>query len=576
MANDFNVTNCDPRLITVDDGMSLTRASVKTWTKQDVYDNFLKEVGLDKIIAQTKEARLAGVQEHGLDDLLLSRHVAIKEGRSSGSPSVIAPFSLVPRRNIVNPNYFRVSAGVVTGGGAPAAQWNITVTNGSADADGSPWVKSPNNALKNPEKYFLPGATAIIEYVNVNTNVAYTAVMRIISAVAGGDANTATVTVAPNKTYKGDNVFGGTLDGATNGWWETATGPQQAVYQPTTGVVQLGVNNVSDYQSYGYQTPGWIDLGLIEYWQQTYRWVNKYTDQYIAALNAATTSEGTKKFRTLPLAEWRRKQEMIQQKAFHNTVFYGDYLSEQQTTTNWQNLPVVQDPAWTGSGEAGSLSIEYQANTLGIRTQLNNCGMVLDNGGAPLNLDAIFEACYNIKRQREGASGNQVDRIDCFTDRFSKSLIRSQMLKYYKAKYSLDATAFIQPNQKLTYNGMVLFEYDIYDLPDQGVQLCVFTDYYFDDRVSQFQTAQRNRGRALWLIDWSDVLINIIKTNSVPRTNNLADNIYKYVMTPNVQHIMLNSKTFEVRIGNANRSRIIENFSDGCPKLTVPGCDLNG
>ena len=122
---------------------------------------------------------------------------------------------------------------------------------------------------------------------------------------------------------------------------------------------------------------------------------------------------------------------------------------------------------------------------------------------------------------------------------------------------------------------MVLFEYDVYDLPDQGVQLCVFTDYYFDDRLAQFQTAQRNRGRSLWLIDWSDVMINIIKTHSVPRTNNLADNIYKYVMTPNVQHIMLNSKTFEVRVGNASRSRIIQNFSDACPKLTVPGCDLN-
>ena len=126
----FNATNCDPRLITFDDAMSLTRASINTWTQTDIENNFLKEIGLDRIIAQTKEARLAGVQERTLTDLLLSRTVALKEGKTSGSPSVIAPFSLVPRRNKVNPNYFRVSAGAAAAGQpqGTTSWWTLTVT----------------------------------------------------------------------------------------------------------------------------------------------------------------------------------------------------------------------------------------------------------------------------------------------------------------------------------------------------------------------------------------------------------------------------------------------------------------
>ena len=121
-----------------------------------------------------------------------------------------------------------------------------------------------------------------------------------------------------------------------------------------------------------------------------------------------------------------------------------------------------------------------------------------------------------------------------------------------------------------------MWEYDSYDLPDFGYRLNVISDLYFDDRIAAFPNAQKSRARGIWMLDWSDIAINLIRTMSVPRTNNLADNLYKYVMTQNVQHILLNSKTYEVAVGNTNRHRIIENFSDACPKLTVQGCDLQG
>jgi hypothetical protein len=578
MAMAFNATNCDPRMISVDDAMSLTRASITGWTQTDIEANFFKEVGLDKIIAQTKEARMAGVKERSLTDLLLSRTTALKEGKSSGSPSVIAPFSLVPRRNQVNPNYFRISAGVAAAGGGPDAHWKLTVNNGSVDADSSPWAKSPNNVLKNIEKYFLKGHYMNIQWVGA-ANVSKTVTMRVISST-NIDANSCYVVVAPNKTYAGDVDFGGNNAVGVNGWWEVASGAQKANFQPTGGVLQMMVNSVSDYQSYGQALPGFNDFGLLEYWQQTNRWVHKYNDAYVEALNAATTSEGLRKFRLLPLAKLRAQQENIHQNWFYNTCFLGEEINEKQTTTDWQSLPKVYDPAWAASGESGSLALEYQANTLGFRTQISRCGNVLDQQGGPLDLDAVFEAGYNLKREREGESGATVDRIDAMCDlRGTRAQIRQLMMKYYKAKYSADLTLYAELNKKIGLaNGAQLadWSYDLYQLPDHGFELAVISDQYFDDRIAAFPAAHKTRGRGLWMLDWSDIMVNIIRSKSVPRTNNLADDVYKYVIEQNVQHVMLNSKTFEVRVGNTNRHRIIENFSDATPKLTVPAVDLAG
>ena len=444
----LNATNCDPRLITVDDAMSLTRANITGWTKTDIENNYFKEVGLDRIIAQTKEARMAGVAQRTLTDLMLSRHVPLKEGKGAEYPSVITPFRFEPRRNRVNPTYFRISAGAASQAGdyanlpagapgsIPGAHWTLTVNNGSLDADSSPWAKSPSSVLKNIEKFFLPGHYLTIEYVT-NAGVSKTAVMRVIASL-NVDASQAKVVVAPNRSYKGDAAFGGQAVGralADNGWWEAASGADQATFQPTIGVLKIQANSVSNYESYGQALPGFNDYGLLERWKQTSRWVHKYNDQYIAALEAATTSDGLKKFRLLPLAKLRAIQEKFQEDFFYETVLYGDIINEHQTTTDWQNLPIVQDPAWSASGEAGSLNIEYNANTIGARTQVGLCGNVLDKQGGALDVDDLLEAGYMVKREREGEVGTSVPEIDIMCDlRWTRPTLRALFLKYFKAE----------------------------------------------------------------------------------------------------------------------------------------------
>ncbi|MAT10995.1 MAG: hypothetical protein CMM02_08300, partial [Rhodopirellula sp.] len=70
------------------------------------------------------------------------------------------------------------------------------------------------------------------------------------------------------------------------------------------------------------------------------------------------------------------------------------------------------------------------------------------------------------------------------------------------------------------------------------------------------------------------IQINVIKTASVKRQTNTADDLYNCVIQPNVSHYQLNSKTFEVRVGNTNRHALVENFSDASPSVTVSGADV--
>ena len=621
-----NIYNCSPRHILVDDsrGCSLTRASITAFKRSDFEAQAAKEVGMDRIIAQTAEARLAGMHEKSLYDLLLSRHVALGEKSGGGSQSVIAPFTLVPRRNTLNFNYFQVEARSVTWsdftgdisqagaastnyGWIPSSAIILTV---NAGTDGSPSGNS--NALTNTNfnksqvqdlaKYFHPGA-----YINVMTNgtqlgggndtnttkaaaeIAYVqykvlaAQDATASGTGSGNTEKARIVVAPS-----EYASGASGDSIETAWGSaSATNKADAGYNLVAGTGMILGNSVSDYEKWCEQGPAVNDLTLIEYWSQTQRWSTQFNEEYIKALQAPLTSEYFKKFRQLPLAQQRKQQEAYQQQAFMNTVFYGQRINSNQKVETYTSLPTVVDPNTGATAPFGSdtcssaPTIEYKSNTLGIRTQLSECSRIWDNAGAALNLDVLFETCYMIKREREN-SGGTVDTIDAMTDRFTAAKIRDLMTKYYKSKYSTDLTLFMQPKQQITFEGKVVFEYNKYDLPDQGVSLAVFCDPFFDDKlgahgamaVQGVSGTTKNTARQLWLIDWSDIAINVLKTASVKRTTNTADDLYNCVIQPNVSHYQLNSKTFEVRVGNTNRHAMVENFSDASPSVTVSGADV--
>ena len=584
----FPTTNYDPLFFQVDDstGCSLTRANIRPFNKSDFAAQGLKEVGMDKIIAQTKEARMAGMAMRTLTDLLLSRHASLKDGSAPASNgSIIAPFTLVPRRNVVNASYFWVTNGSTslptgftagathaTYGAIPTSAFKLVMSNGYDGAN----KLNLNTNLSVIKDYFLPGSYLFVETTVNHTAAAYQ------SAVTGGGGTLNDSHAVQFKVHASVALGSGTCElvvspSVNDTAWAALSSAAKGAYQITKGTAMIMANSVSDYEQYCAQGPSVNDRTLVEYWQQTSRWTFKYNDEYLKALTAPLTSEFFKKFQTLPLAEQRRQIERQEEIKFYNTVFYGDVIDTNQTLSNWTNLAAVEDPYNSGC------ALEFKTNTVGIRAQLKNAGRVYDRAGGVLNIDTLMETCYLLKRERENSGGASVTTIDCMTDRFTAAKIRDIMIKYYKTKFSMDVTAYVQMGQKVlnSVTNKAVLDYNVYDLPDQGVSLAVFTDPYFDDAIGAATTLggtpTKNRARRLWFIDWSDIVINLIKMKSVKRDGNsdVVDKMYNCVIEQNVTHYMLNSKKYEVRVGNTNRHAIWENFSDACPTVTATGCSVS-
>lgn len=508
------------------------------------------EVDAHRIIAQEKELRVTGVPQKALKELLLSRMVGLnKTNVGTNSQSIIAPFHLRHQRHNVNSNYWIVTGGQATAGAGVgsvhAGSWDLFIQNESG------LFASP---LVDLQKYFLPGKYLIVMAKNLTTGVGYSLQYKIISAINAdfGATERAQVTVVPSYTAAG---------------WAGLSGAEQAILHPTSGVAINLANSVSNFEDYCYQYPAENTRKLRAFWRQTIRNTWCYNDAYVQALNAPNTSEYWKKFKNLPLADQRRRQGMQEERDLYNTIFYGQPIDEKQTPDTYTQLPTVEDPL------SEDCVLEYKANTEGILYQLSQCGKVIDAQGAPLDVDLIRELGYQIKRHREIDSGS-VTRLDVFVDRFTFGLIRQVMIPYYKDKYGADTTRFYTPNQKLSFQNQVLWDYDIFEFPEDGFELAVFRDTYFDDLLSATPDQIKSIGRQFWMIDWSDIQVGMGETRSVTRNHPdpATNELFKCRIQANITHYQLHSQVIEVMVQDPNRHLVIKNFSEACPTITVQSC----
>lgn len=555
-------SNCEGRLInvTASNGCTLTRADIVAMTPNEFEAQGFKEVGMDRVYANAREARMAGYQENTLTTLLNSRITNIKgalaKSKISTSESVILPYISRRQKRHINSAYWSVTAGAPNGqagkNGVHPGAWDITVTN-----SGSPY----GSTLQELHKYFLPGKYMFVEYISgsAGSSVPYRVPYKILAAATTG--TTTKVTVEPNKSPEGWDALSDKtpyqIGGAGGG--AAATG----------AIAYLGANSVSDYESWGGQDVAENPNSLIHFWPQTSRIAHEYTDEYLRALNAALTSQYFKQFRQLPLAEQRRIQQAKYDRDMLNSTFFGDRINEYQTVENYTRLPVVVDPA------NPNCVLEYKCNALGFQTQLEDCTRVINHQGNALSLNTVFEKLYLLKRARE-ADGTSVDTIDLMTDRFTAGLIHGAMIAFNKAKYGYTIERHFAPNQQLKFENEVMLNYNSYQLPPDygGFQVAVFHHPFFDDKLSAMASAVKGStiasdpGRVLWALDWSDIELGIAGTNSVVRRTNEADSLYNYVMKINAKHVTLNSQTWCPIIEDPNRHMIFRNFSSAAPTLS--------
>ena len=521
-------------------GCSLTAASVDTLTP-DAYEALLGDKELTPWFTSALDAKLAGYQETTLDMLLQGRFKSITGELSQikvSKQSGIAPFIRRNQKTVLNDTYFTVTAGTAGSSNAPAGTWVVT-------------VKS-HAEIEKIAATFMPGM-----YINVDSDksvgsitVPSRTVFKVVSAVdnvvAPGATPTANVTVVPVSASGEDN-------------------------EPVNGLVVLLANNVGDHQKWAYNPSTYNNKKQIAFWLQTSRktfTTNDEYDNFIKRVMAGEINDAFA-FRALDVAEQRRQVEVIHRKAWYNSIFFGDVISDKQTEGTYTELPTETneiDNAVYDGRTFNDCVLAYKANALGIMTQLRNCDRIQNLAGEDLDLNEFMETLYEIKRNRAG-EGAEINDIDVVTDRFTAARFRRAFNVYLKNQgislnVQLGDTQSIYQGTKTKVAGSLTA--DTYYLPEASVTINVIHNLFTDDFVAASARAGLTR-RFIWILDWSDITVGLAGSNSAVRetpdakVNPYARDVLKYIKEKTV----LDSTTWTVILERPKNHFVWNNFGDG-------------
>ena len=536
----------------IPDGCScFTKATFQDLTPAIYEAQDVTAYGSNRIYANAKRARMVGVQPTILNSFLMG---AVKDVKQPVQKVAVAndkfvnlPYSVRYRTANISNEYFQVTAGVTAGG--TAGLWDLTV---SAITDSV--LDAANGVIANQ---FLPGQYIYIQYADKTGTVGvsqttFSTPFLVVSSVADGDD--ATVQVLPSITEAGFIA----LDAAG-----------KANLQPEEGVVTIGLNNVDDYEKYcNAEAVELAPQHIIDY-HQTSRNAFCYTDEFLEmdkAIAAGDINDYYSTFKHLPVTEQNRIREKKFQDKFAQAIFSNGPLNEEQgpdayVVGNTDPSLTVVDPTDTGC------ILGYKANALGMRELLALQGQILDMQGGELDLKAVLDACYSLKRNRE-IDGQTVDTIAGMTSRLVYDRITSVLISYIKSVYGIDSlTMYMEKGEVIDHMTSVSMRYIKFDLPEWEFALVIASDNFFTDQERLMTTAglPTHAGK-IWFIDWSDLTVGIVATNSqkIDENDEVSAKIVtelKCTIKQNTIHRTLESTTWTVQFGNEKRSLLVEGFN---------------
>ena len=584
------------RIVKVDDstGCTLTNASIKGLTPAEFEALSNKEIDLARVIASSAEAKMLGVQERGLVALLNSSITNIKpliNKVNISEQSIILPYIQRRQRSVINSGYFAVEGGKAADGNSPfvpgytvgGGDQELTVNLGASD-----WA-SP---VEHIERYFLAGGFLIANSWDAN-NDPIESQFKIIGsadATAGGIAK-AKVTLRPvGPSVKQESAGGASGYSAVE--WGTRGDVSSGFagkldYEIEKGAVQTIANNVNDFEEWCRNQPTDLSVKLIVNWLQTTRESRTVDQTYKETLKKVMNGDVNPYLKSMvyqPLAEQNKQASQASQEQWLRATWFNQAISENQTPETYMNLPAVTDP------EDNTCTLEYKANALGIRALLRESNRIKNAGGGALTVESLQADIYYLKRNRE-QDGSSISVIDCMTDRFTYNKLFEVFNKYYQGRYGWGLDRHAQINQQITHNGILLFNYSMYDLPEVGCQFAVFHDPYFDDLINHQSSLFGADGpadgdkviksdgkrssqavveggtyskvmRSMWFVDWSDVKIGIAGTNAVTRKTPHPETQEKYKcrMAHKETEFSLRSTKWTTMMDVPARHLIIENF----------------
>lgn len=561
---------CGPVLMDVDNYPSLTKASINgitpKWIEDRAADGYLEAAFLYR---QALMGGVSGVRESNLVDLLLSRAKGSKQGvhlteQSVGkSKSFFLPYILREKEDVINAYAFVITAGqanpnagnTVDGIKYHPGSWEVTVGN----SDGLSFGPNDHAAryksdIKELQRFFLTGEHVVV--LNLSGAGAAQEPFFVIENAVRVSETSAKVYIRPLVTEAG---------------WTAWTAGQKAVYQPIAGVVQIGANSVSDYESWCQNQPVDMSRRLQAYWFGTSRFTRTWDDEFEKFLSYIFDGKVNiylEKFKTLPATEQNKRMYQLYLRKWMTSVFWGQPISEHQTVETYQQLPQVKDPR-TGT------FIHYKSNAIGLYGQLQACQRVIDNAGQPLNFNVIEEQLYALKRYREARTGGTVEDIDVMVDRYTANRIHSLMGQYYQKKYGVTWQQHFGPSDPIKYGeNRTLWYRRSYEFDEIGAVLHVIQEPWMTDFRSHFPVGIRSRANFMWFIDWSDFTLGIAETaKRRSKTPDLeTDPDFKCVIKANYTHYDMESTTWTAMIGDESSHLVYTNFSDACPTYTATVC----
>lgn len=540
-----NLRQCG--LLTVCDAAVPTPAELETIFKDDAGNYRVMEA----LFMHQMEMKFVQAKQYSLYDYFMANKVDLSKKLNvdiiKTNLAKIRPYILVQRKAEIRNNYWEVANGLKS------------LVDGTADNAGTYWrvdVKSPTDIpasaswFNAKERVFIKGLTG----GGTATDTAWKVITSEVVTVSGVE-KVRVVLQSQN----------------TNSFLDSAN-----LANPVTGLLVRGTANVSDFESFCARGPGLITSNLDEFWIETTRDAQCIDEMYeiyrdlIRANNPLFAN-----YFDLDPVEYNKQSGEDFQKRFVNTIFFNKALANQTISTvdDLEDIETVEP--------GGARCIGKRAQPIGILEQHAQHKRVIDLQGGTLNLPALFEALYTMKKLREdtGAANPNVFEV-AMPSQFYPAWNQA-MLAYYKAQSNnmLNLYQDVSKDVKVSPLG---FTYVDYKLVWPNVTIRVMFDRFFDDYLEANEAAgQESVGRMLWILDWSRIYVGILGSERVVnKTGDLktlaaVDPTYKCVMRVPTETTALTSFTWTVICEAPQANLILHNFSGDVPEAVEESGDYN-
>lgn len=449
---------------------TVTRATVSHLTASQLTALFAPGglfADLDAWFFHSIEMKACGVRRYAMYDWIMANadrelyRGAVTGIKAVKSPSLIQPFIFGRQESVINRDYWKVTAGeaqadYVAGVTGPLSAGDLAL---GAAGDRVVRIESRHSVPLDPGFFRSRDS---LHLFNNSGGVTQHGQWKVLASASD-----------TNLTYC-DVLMTSMNAGSTENYDLT----------PTDGVIIMGVNNVSDYESFCKNRPTIDPRKRVPFWVQTFRRTrcvdSEYKEVYKRLYDA---NPAFREFGDLPLAERNRQDELEEQHRFVHDFFFNKPINANQTVNLWESLDAIYTVAGSvlDPGTSNKL-IGRRANWVGAVEQLRVCDRVFDIQNNPLNLLEFLDLNYDIMRARK-SQGRKVTDIDWWTDSIFRARFQTAAFGYYKDQY-LDQLRVTVELGKVNELGMIYDSY--YFKRPAGVRINILSDEFFDDIRSEF------------------------------------------------------------------------------------------